>query len=83
MFETETVGPRLVRKLKLGWGGLGGGGGGVYGLPGPPVATPLNTQKLTTLNLLFLSLESAIIIGWGMLITILIERGMLITILLT
>lgn len=63
--------------------GRGGGGGRVHGLAGPPVATPLNTQKLPTLNLLFLSLKSAIIIGRGMLITILIERGMLIAILLT
>ena len=55
----------------------------MHGLPGLPVATPLNAQKLGTLNLLFLSLKSAIIIGRGMLIIILIERGMLITILLT
>ena len=36
MFETETVRPCLVQKLK--WGGGGGGGPGP---PGPPVAMPL------------------------------------------
>ena len=39
MFDTETVGPYLVQKLK--WGGGGGDGP-----PGPPVATPLKNLEL-------------------------------------
>ena len=40
MFETETVGPYLVQKLKCGGGGLGHGPRRL-----PPVATPLKNHR--------------------------------------
>ena len=41
MFETETLGPCLVRKLKC---VCRGGGGGGYGPLAPPMATPLSKE---------------------------------------